>query len=98
VDRDTLKRARRQLEELPLEQVPGRGSPPPGTVMSLRPNRYFVGREEQLKALAANLKAGAATAIGEVAVAASSGLGGVGKTQLACEFVYRYGRFFHGVY
>jgi hypothetical protein len=31
-------------------------------------------------------------------VAASGGLGGVGKTQLACEFVYRYGRFFHGVY
>lgn len=31
-------------------------------------------------------------------MAASSGLGGVGKTQLACEFVYRYGRYFHSVY
>jgi len=98
VDSDTIERARRLLEELPLEEVPDRGSLPPGFVMPLRPNRYFVGREEQLRALAANLKAGDATAIGEVAVAASSGLGGVGKTQLACEFVYRYGRYFHGVY
>src|SRR5260370_1127614 len=29
-------------------------------------------------------------------VAAATGLGGIGKTQLACEFVYRYGRFFAG--
>jgi len=66
--------------------------------MPLRPNRYFVGREDQLKTIASNLKAGDATTISEVTVAASSGLGGVGKTQLACEFVYRYGRYFHGVY
>ena len=28
--------------------------------------------------------------------AAVTGLGGIGKSQLACEFVYRYGRFFAG--
>jgi tetratricopeptide (TPR) repeat protein len=93
-----IDEARRRLEELPLEEVPSRGALPSRSVMPLRPNRHFVGREEQLKRIAANLKAGDATAIGEVTVAASSGLGGVGKTQLACEFVYRYGRYFHGVY
>jgi hypothetical protein len=66
--------------------------------MPLRPNLHFVGREEQPKWIAANLKAGDATTIGEVTVTASRGLGGVGKTQLASEFVHRYGRYFHGVY
>ncbi len=82
-----------------MEDVPDRAATLPyGSVMRLRPNPHFVGRREDLKALASNLKAGDATAIGEVTVAASGGLGGVGKTQLACEFVYRYGRYFHGVY
>lgn len=94
-----LEEARRKLEGLPLEEVPeDRPGPPPGSVMPLRPNPNFVGRHEGLKRIAASLKAGGTAAIGEVTVAASSGLGGVGKTQLACEFVYRYGRFFHGVY
>ena len=98
VDAGTLESARRQLEVLPLGEVPGRAALPPGSVMPLRPNRYFVGREAQLMTIASNLKAGDATTISEVTVAASSGLGGIGKTQLACEFVHRYGRYFHGVY
>lgn len=94
-----LEGARRRLEALPLDEVPeDRTGLPPRSVMRLRPNPNFVGRREDLKRIAANLKTGGATAIGEVNVAASSGLGGVGKTQLACEFVYRYGRYFHGVY
>lgn len=93
-----LEGARRQLEDLPVEDVPDRAGLPPRSVMRLRPNPHFVGRREDLKKIAAALKAGGATAIGEVTVAASSGLGGVGKTQLACEFVYCYGRYFHGVY
>jgi tetratricopeptide (TPR) repeat protein len=98
-DRAELEEARRRLEVLPLEDVPDRAATLPlGSVMRLRPNPHFVGRREALKAIASNLKSGDATAIGEVTVAASGGLGGVGKTQLACEFVYRYGRFFHGVY
>jgi len=98
VDAGTLESARRQLEALPLEEVPNRSSLPLGSVMPLRPNPHFVGRYEQLKRIAANLKAGDATTISEVTVAASSGLGGVGKTQLASEFVHRYGRYFHSVY
>jgi hypothetical protein len=98
VDAGTLESARRQLGALPLEEVPDRSALPPGSVMPLRPNPHFVGRDEQLKRIAANLKSGDSTTISEVTVAASSGLGGVGKTQLASEFVHRYGRYFHGVY
>jgi len=94
-----LEGARRQLNALPLEDVPDRGAGLPArSLMPLRPNPHFVGRRDDLKNIAATLKAGGAAAIGEVTVAASSGLGGVGKTQLACEFVYRYGRYFHSVY
>ena len=95
---DELGGALGMLEGLPLEEVPDRGPLPRASVMPLRPNPNFVGRREDLKKIAAVLKAGGATAIGEVTVAASSGLGGIGKTQLACEFVHRYGRYFHDVY
>ena len=98
VDAGTRESAGRQLEALPLEEVPDRSELPSGSVMPYRPNRYFVGREEQFKIIASNLKAGGATSLSEVTVAASSGLGGVGKTQLASEFVHRYGRYFYGVY
>ncbi len=98
-EQSELEVAHARLEALPTDEVPeDRSGPPPGSVVSLRPNASFVGRREDLKRIAANLKTGGATAIGEVTVAASSGLGGVGKTQLACEFVYRYGQFFHSVY
>lgn len=98
VDPAELERTRRWLEGLPLDDIPERGALPQGFVMPLRPNPHFVGRREDLKRIAGNLKAGGATAVGEIIVAATSGLGGVGKTQLACDFVYRYGRYFHGVY
>lgn len=99
MDPAKLEGARRQLGDLPIEDVPeSRSGLPSGSVMRLRRNPNFVGRWEDLKRIASSLKDGSTTAIGEVSVAASSGLGGVGKTQLACEFVYRYGRFFHGVY
>lgn len=97
-DSAELEEALRRLEELPVDHVPERAALPGNSVMPLRRNEHFVGRDKQLKRIAAALKGGETTAIGEAAVAASSGLGGVGKTQLASEFVHRYGRFFHGVY
>lgn len=97
-DPDELDEALRTLEGLVPEEVPDRGQLPRPAVMPLRPNPSFVGRREDLKKIATVLKVGGAATIGEVTVAESSGLGGVGKTQLACEFVYRYGRYFHGVY
>ncbi|HKS40887.1 MAG TPA: toll/interleukin-1 receptor domain-containing protein, partial [Blastocatellia bacterium] len=52
-------------------------------------NRNFTGREEELKELRASLNAGETAAL--VQPRAISGLGGVGKTQLAVEYAYRHG-------
>jgi hypothetical protein len=57
-------------------------------------NRLFVGRGGELMRLARTVKAGGAAVIGQSPVI--SGLGGIGKSQLATEFVWRYGRFFKG--
>jgi tetratricopeptide (TPR) repeat protein len=71
--------------------------------MPLARNPLFVGREADLLRLARALRGGGTAAIGPQATAAigpqaavATGLGGIGKTQLACEFVYRYGQFFAG--
>ena len=54
----------------------------------------FVGRDVDLKALAAIVKGGETAAIGQVA--AATGLGGIGKTQLASAFAHAYGQYFLG--
>ncbi len=51
-------------------------------------NPYFTGREELLSRLAASLRAGQTVGISQPQ--AVSGLGGVGKTQIALEYAYRY--------
>jgi tetratricopeptide (TPR) repeat protein len=94
VDSETLAAAEQQLAALPLETIPNPVSLPPGSRMPLRRNPLFVGREADLRALAAALKGGETAAIGQTA--AIAGLGGMGKTQLASEFVHRYGQFFAG--
>jgi hypothetical protein len=94
VDPETLTVAERQLAALPLETIPDPAPLPSGSRMPLRRNPLFVGREADLRALAAALKGGETAAIGQTV--AASGLGGMGKTQLASEFVHRYGQFFAG--
>jgi tetratricopeptide (TPR) repeat protein len=80
---------------MPTDAVPPRGALPAGSHMPLAPNPLFVGRGDELIQMAAALRGGDATvALGQVV--ASTGLGGLGKTQLAVEFVHRYGRFFAG--
>jgi tetratricopeptide (TPR) repeat protein len=69
---------------------------PPGSRMPFGHNPFFVGRTEELQALAATLNAGGIVTNGGAEVAAICGLGGLGKTQLATEFVHRYGQFFAG--
>ena len=83
-----------KLAELPLDDIPDPAPLPPGSRMPLSANPLFVGRQDDLRALARSLKVGETAAIGQIA--AATGLGGIGKTQLACEFVHRYGRFFEG--
>ena len=83
-----------QMEDEELDTIPPVGPLPRGSVMPLRPNPHFVGREDELRELERLLRAGSTTAIGQVA--AATGLGGIGKTQLAVEYVHRYGRRYPG--
>jgi tetratricopeptide (TPR) repeat protein len=79
----------------PLDAPPTPAPLPPGSRMPLSRNPLFVGREADLLHLARVLRGGGTAAIGPQ-VAVATGLGGIGKSQLACEFVYRYGQFFAG--
>ncbi|HEY2293261.1 MAG TPA: toll/interleukin-1 receptor domain-containing protein [Thermoanaerobaculia bacterium] len=85
-----------EITDLPETKLPEIGPLPQGSRMPFAHNPLFVGREEELRALARQLRAGETSAVGEVRLAAASGLGGIGKTQLATEFVHRYGRYFEG--
>jgi transcriptional regulator with XRE-family HTH domain/tetratricopeptide (TPR) repeat protein len=83
------------LESIPTDVLVDRGPLPAGSRMPLAPNPLFVGRGDELLQIAAVLRGGDTTvALGQVV--ASTGLGGLGKTQLAVELVHRYGRFFAG--
>jgi len=84
------------LSSLPEKKVPEPGPLPTGSRMPFAVNPLFVGREDDLRTLARQLKAGKTSAVGQVEIAAATGLGGIGKTQLASEFVHRYGRYFEG--
>jgi hypothetical protein len=83
------------LASMPTDALPPRSVLPAGSRMPLAPNPLFVGRGDELLQVAAALRGGDTTvALGQVV--ASTGLGGLGKTQLAVELVHRYGRFFAG--
>ncbi len=81
-------------EDLTPDALPPVGPLPAGSVMPFLHNPDFVGREDELKSLYEKLNAGVSVSLGQTA--AATGLGGIGKTQLAVEFVYRYGRRFDG--
>lgn len=86
-----------RLAEIPTERIPDPAPPPPGSnEIPYRPNPFFVGREEEMAQLAAAFKGGgkARAAIGQAA--AATGMGGIGKTQLAAAFAHRYGQYFLG--
>lgn len=86
--------AKQTPDAMPLDVVPGHAALPPGSLMPLSTNPLFVGRERELRDLARLLKGGATAAINPLA--AATGLGGIGKTQLASEFLHRYGQFYPG--
>jgi len=90
-----LAHAESLIASLPADAVPPRGPLPAGSRVPLAPNPLFIGRGEELLQVAAALRGGDTTvALGQVV--ASTGLGGLGKTQLAVELVHRYGRYFAG--
>lgn len=76
---------------LPDDELPPGGPLPPRSRMLLDRNPRFVGRREQLRELGRRLGQPAQSGGLPVAIV---GLGGMGKTQLAVEFAYRFGRFF----
>lgn len=77
------------------DTVPKPDSLPPGSRMVYPRNASFTGRTGPLKRLARTLL----HADGSSLVAQTvQGMGGIGKTQLAVEFVHRYGCFLHGVH
>ncbi len=90
--RETVYPATTRTKTLPLNTIP---APAPLPAMSRVPyshNRLFVGREQALKTLAHIFKHNEST----LPIAAVTGMGGIGKTQLASEFVHRYGQYFEG--
>lgn len=76
--------------------IPPPGPLPPGSRVPFVHNKNFVGREEQLRAVAGALLQPSQSAV--LIPQLISGMGGIGKTQFAIEFAYRYGRFFKGVH
>jgi tetratricopeptide (TPR) repeat protein len=82
------------MPPLPSEHIPEPAPLPAGSRMPMARNPLFVGRVDDLRRLAEALQVGSTAVIGQVA--SVTGLGGIGKTQLAAELVHRYGQFFPG--
>jgi hypothetical protein len=87
-----LRAAEALFARLPVDSVPAPAALPARSWMPLPRIPLFVGRADDLCAVARIIKAGEVGAVGQIA--AALGLGGIGKTQLAAEFVHRYGQFF----
>jgi hypothetical protein len=86
---EELTAAHELFGHLPVSEIPPVAGLRAGSSLPLHPNPLFVGRQEHLKNLATLIKADDATL-------AITGLGGLGKSQLATEFAHRYGQFFAG--
>lgn len=92
----TLAEAERRLAAMPLAAIATLGPLPAPARMLLRRNPLFVGRVAALQQLAHTLRGEPDAGSVPVCPVVITGLGGIGKTQLAGEFVHRYGRFFAG--
>ncbi len=90
----------KKLPKLPPRgKLPKVGDPLPGSRMPHTRNAVFTGRETDLLTLADDLiYAERPTNVAVTQIEAVTGMGGIGKTQLAVEFCYRYGRYFQGVH
>jgi tetratricopeptide (TPR) repeat protein len=86
---DVAAGIRRMIEDVPLlaASVPRSTLPAIWNIPYPR-NPFFLGRNNELAQLRSHLRAGQATALSQPQ--AIGGLGGIGKTQLALEYAYRY--------
>lgn len=103
VDLTILETAQNHLKQLPLDVVPDIAPLPKGSRMPLSPHPLFRARDAELRTIAQGFKTGQLVIINQVyhslsgtKPALTSGFGGMGKTQLANEFVHRYGQYFPG--
>jgi tetratricopeptide (TPR) repeat protein len=84
-----------KFAELPLNTVPPHAPAlPEGSSRLFDTNPLFVGRKAELRDLAKVLKGESNLSVRQTA--AATGMGGMGKTQLAVEFAHRYGPYFAG--
>src|SRR6266852_2854464 len=86
---DVVAGIRRAVEDLPLlyASTPRAALPAVWNIPYPR-NPFFMGRDDLLSRLRTQLQAGQAMALSQPQ--AISGLGGIGKTQIAVEYAYRY--------
>jgi tetratricopeptide (TPR) repeat protein len=96
VSPDTLAAALACLGGMPVDvdRPANVGSVTSASRLPFSANPFFTGRDAALKATARALREPAPP--GLVPAVAVTGIGGVGKTQLAIEFAHRYGPFFAG--
>ncbi|NLF12379.1 MAG: tetratricopeptide repeat protein, partial [Anaerolineaceae bacterium] len=92
---DLSERIDKLTRRVPVRAA-GPGELPAVSRLPFDRNALFTGRVEVLETLARGLLAGDGTAA--VVTQAVHGMGGVGKTQAAVEFAYRYGHQFRGVH
>ncbi|MEM7119398.1 MAG: tetratricopeptide repeat protein [Chloroflexota bacterium] len=82
--------------EVSPEETSLHGPLPPHSVFPYHRNAIFAGRAAELQQLVNTLLPDTTTGSSGTKTAAIMGMGGLGKTQLAVEFAYRYGRYFSG--
>lgn len=92
----TIASAHEVLAALPLDHIAAPAPLPAGSRMPLTRNPLFVGRVTHLRTLAHMLKGSATDVHADAITVAITGIAGIGKTQLASEFVHRYGQYFAG--
>lgn len=82
----------------PADKLPDAGKLPPGSRIPHPRNAVFTGRERELFILAKELIYNLRGTASNTQTVITTGPGGIGKTQLAVELCYRFGRFLHGIH